>query len=215
MLGADPFGRAGVGLLRRELVHPHVARRGERDLAAGAPVDDDAADGFAAAEAKRLVDDRLERQVLAAAHLLVGGDHRGGAGIDDPLLQRLGGKAAEHDRVRGADARACLHRDHALDRHRHVDDDAVALLDAEGLEPVGETADAMIEIAIGDARHRAVIGLEDDRDLFGVAVFQVAVEAVVRHIEFAVLEPFVERRVGFVERLRERLVPEQLGLREL
>jgi hypothetical protein len=36
-------------------------------------------------------------------------------GVDDALLHALGGEAAEHHRVRGADARARLHRDHRLD----------------------------------------------------------------------------------------------------
>ena len=66
--------------------------------------------------------------------LPVGGDDRDGAGVDDALLQALGGEAAEHHRVGRADARAGLHRDHRLDRHRHVDEDAVALLDAERLQ---------------------------------------------------------------------------------
>ena len=51
-------------------------------------------------------------------------------GIDDALLQDFGGEAAEHHRMRRTDARAGLHGDHGLDRHRHVDDHAVAGLDA-------------------------------------------------------------------------------------
>ena len=89
------------------------------------------------------------------------------------------------------------------------------LRDAERLQAVGEPADAVIELPVGDLRHRAVVGLEDDRDLFGVAVREVAVEAVVRDVELAVVEPLVERRVRLVERLRERLVPQQLVAREL
>jgi hypothetical protein len=80
--------------------------------------------------ADRLVDGGLQRDLLAAAHLAVGGDQRHRAGVDDALLHALRGEAAEHHRVRRADARARLHRDHRLDRHRHVDEDALALLDA-------------------------------------------------------------------------------------
>ena len=47
----------------------------KRDLAARALVDDDTADRLAAAESQRFVDDRLQRKVLAAADLLVSGDH--------------------------------------------------------------------------------------------------------------------------------------------
>ena len=194
--------------LRDELVQPEIARRRERDVAAGTPVDDDVADALAPAHAQRLVDDRLERHVLAAARLLVGGDHGDGAGVDDAFLQRLRRKAAEHDRMRRADARAGLHRDHALDRHRHVDEDAVALPDAERTQAVREAADPLEQLPVSHLRHGAVVGLEDDRDLLGIAVRDVAVEAVVGHIELPVLEPLVERRVRLVERLRERLLPQ-------
>ena len=171
-------------------------------------------DGVAAAQRQRFVDDGFQRQVLAAAQLLVGGDHGHRAGVDDALLQRLGREAAEHHRVGRADARAGLHRGHAFDRHRHVDDDAVALLDAARLQAVGELADALVQFLVGGARDRAVVGFEDDRGLVGVAVLEVAVEAVVRRVQLAVVEPFVERRVGLVERAGERLVPVEVLARQ-
>ena len=40
---------------------------------------------------------------------------------------------------------------------------------------------------------------------------EVPVEAVIRSVELAVVEPFVERRVRFVERLGKGLLPQQLG----
>ena len=215
VLGADPFRLAGVGLLGDELVQPQVARRRECDVAAGALVDDDVADAFAAAHRQRFVDDRLERQVAAAAGLLVGRDHGDRTRIDDPLLQRLGREPAEHDRMRRADPGAGLHRHHALDRHRHVDEHAVALLDAERLEPVREAANPLVELAVGDLRHRAVVRFEDDRNLVRVAVLQVAIEAVVGDVEQTVVEPLVKRGVRLVERPRERLVPDDLVAREL
>ncbi len=159
--------------------------------------------------AERLVDDWLQRDLAAAAELAVGGDDRDGARVDDALLHALRGKAAEHHRVRGADARAGLHRHDRLDRHRHVDEDAIALLDAERLQRVGEAADVVVERLVGDLGDRAVVGLEDDRDLVGLRR-QVPVEAVVRGVQLAVVEPLEERRVGFVERLRERLVPQHV-----
>ena len=83
------------------------------------------------------------------------------------------------------------------------------------LQAVREAADPVEQILIGDLRHRSVIGLEDDRHLVGVAVGDVAVEAVVGDIELPVLEPFVERRARLVERSREGLVPQHLVAREL
>ncbi len=71
-----------------------------------------------------------------------------------------------------------------------------------------------MQLAIGDARDRAIVGLEDHGDLVGVAVLQVALEAVVRGVELTVLEPGVERRPGFVEDLGEGLVPQQVLVRQ-
>jgi hypothetical protein len=61
--------------------------------------------------ANAFVDDGLERQLFAAAHLVVGGDHGHGARVDDALVHRLGAEAAKHHAVRGANACAGLHGD--------------------------------------------------------------------------------------------------------
>jgi hypothetical protein len=116
--------------------------------------------------------------------------------------------------MRRADARASLHGNDALDRHRHVDDDAIALLDAERLQPIREPADAVVKLLVRDLGDLAVVGLEHDRHLVRVAVLEVALEAVVGHVERAVLEPLVERRLRFIERPAERLVPQQRLPRE-
>lgn len=214
MLGADPFRLALVGFAGRQFVHPQVTLGMPVDLAAGAAIDDHALHGLAAAQRDRFVRDALQRQRLAAARLLVGRDERGGADVDEPLVQRLRGEAAEHDRVRGADACAGLHRDDAFDRHRDIDDDAVALADPALLQGIRETGHACEEIRIGDARDGAVVGFEDHRDALAVAGFDVTVEAVVRRVQLAVVEPLVERRVGLIEHFRERLVPRQTLARE-
>ena len=99
------------------------------------------------------------------------------------------------------------HRDHALDRHRHVDDDPVALDHAARLERVGEPAGALEQLAVADLGDRAVVGLEDDRGLVAEPVLDVAVEAVVRGVQRAVLEPLEERRLVVVEDALERRSP--------
>ena len=196
----DPLGLADVGLVVHQLVPPDVARRVHMDVASGAPVDDDVLDDVAAAHGEGFVDGRLERDLLAAAHLAVGGDHGHRAGVDDALLQALGREAAEHDGMRRADAGAGLHRHHRLDDHRQVDDHPVALADAEVLQAVGELADAVVELLVGDLGDRPVVGLEDDGDLVRLGL-QVPVEAVVGDVQLAVLEPLEERRIGLVQHL--------------
>jgi len=92
----------------------------------------------------------------------------------------------------GADAGAGEQRDRQLGDHRHVDRDAVALLDAQLLEDVGELAHLGVELAV---RERLALGrlvaLADQRDLI-LALGEVPVEAVVRHVGLAVEEPLEE-----------------------
>ena len=92
-------------------------------------------------------------------------------------------KAAEHDRVRRADAGAREHRDRQLRDHRHVDVDAVALLDPERLERVGEALHLVEQLGIGDGAGVARLALPVVRDLVALAGGHVAVEAVVAHVE--------------------------------
>ena len=118
--------------------------------------------------------------------------------------QRLGGEAAEDDRVRRADPGAGEHRDRQLRDHRHVDRDPVALLDAELLQRVGGLADLAQQVGVGE-RPR-VAGLADPvvGDLVAAAGLDVPVEAVVGDVQLAADEPLRERQVpleGRVERL--------------
>ena len=88
---------------------------------------------------------------------------------------------------------------------------SIAGLDAEGLQPVGKLADAVVELLVGDLGDGAVVGLENDRDLVGPAV-EVPVQAVVRNVEFAVTEPFEKRRIALVEGPGEGFVRRMFSL---
>jgi hypothetical protein len=116
--------------------------------------------------------------------------------------------------MRGPDPGAGLHGRHAFHRHGHVDDHAVAFLHAQGFQGIGELGRALEQFAVAHARDGAVVGLEHDGGLAALAGFDVPVQAVVRHVELAVGEPFVERRTAGVEGLRERLVPGQVLARQ-
>jgi hypothetical protein len=61
-----------------------------------------------------------------------------GLGVLDARRQFGRGEAAEDDRVDGPEAGAGEHRDDGLRHHRHVDEDAIALLDTEVAQPAGE-----------------------------------------------------------------------------
>ena len=101
-----------------------------RHIGAGAG-DDDYGRHVAAVE--RGVDVALERDWLAAANPLIGGDHRAGIAIGDAPGQAFRREAAEDDRMDRADPRAGEHRRRRLGDHRHVDHDAVAPLEPADL----------------------------------------------------------------------------------
>ena len=92
----------------------------------------------------------LDRDALAATQTGVAGDHEFGAGIEGAVTQGLGGEAAEHHAVDGADAGAGQHGDGQGGDHGQVDDNPVALLDALLLEHVGELGDLFPELLVGD-----------------------------------------------------------------
>ena len=101
----------------------------------------------------------------AAPEAAVGGDEQPGLLVVDAIAQRLGAEAAEHDAVHRADARAGEHRDGQLGDERQVDGDAIALLDAERLQDVGELADFAVEIEVGQGAAIARLAFPDERGL--------------------------------------------------
>ncbi len=187
VLGAHLLGRAVGRDPGRRLVVPEIAAGTHGDVAAGAAHDQrlDAVAGLC----QGLVGVLLERYLPAAAEPLVGGDHQLRAAILDPAGQAVGREAAEDDGMDGADPGAGEHRHGRLGDHRHVDCDAVAALDAELLQDVGEDADVVMEFAIGDvARLARVVAFPDDGRLVA-AGGQMAVEAIGGDVEGPVLVP--------------------------
>ena len=156
-----------------------------------------------------LVHGGLQRAGLAAAERAVGGDHQLRLGVVDAGAQGVGGEAAEDHRVDGADAGAGQQRDDGLGDHGQVDGHAVALGHAEGLEGVGGLLDLLGQLRIRVGAGVAGLALEVDGHPVAVAGLDVAVQRVVGGVDFAVLEPGGERRVGPVKGLRERLAPGQ------
>src|SRR4029077_13258814 len=125
MLGAHPCRLADVCLVMNEILPPYISRCMQVNGAAGTFVDHHVLHAIAPAHGEGLIDRGLEYDLATTAHLSVRRNHGDRARVDDPLVQALGGKAAEYYGVSGPDARAGLHRDHGLDTHRHVDDDAI------------------------------------------------------------------------------------------
>ena len=108
-----------------------------------------------------------------------------------------------------ADARAGLHGGDRFDAHGQVDDDAVAAFHTQRRQRVGELADARVQVGVGGNDDLTVVRLEDDRWLVCQGR-QVTVNAVVRDVELAVVEPLVERGLRLIQHRAEGLGPNQM-----
>ena len=144
--------------------------------------------------------------------------------VVDPQRELVRGEPAEDDRVDRAQPRAREHRHHGLGDHRHVDDDAVAVVHAEIAQRAGEPRDLLAQLGVredGDRLgHRAVM---DQRGLVRAPSVGVAVERVVARVQLTAGEPAVERRGVRVEHACGRgepfdrgggLTPEAVGILE-
>src|SRR5690606_4164516 len=93
-----------------------------------------------------LVGGLLEGDEFAAAFEAVGGDHEGGAGVEQALAHRGGAEAAEERRDDGADLRGGEHDDDGLGDHGQVEGDHVADADAPGGEGAGGPVDPLLQL---------------------------------------------------------------------
>ena len=135
-------------------------------------------------------------------------------GILDPGRQFFRRKAAEHHRMHRADPRAGQHRDHGFRHHRHIEDDAVALGDAEILHDGGERLHLLQHLRIGEFRDR--VGqrrIVDQRQLIGASARDMAVERVVAGVDHGAGEPAAIEPHRGIEDLLRRLDPVDLARR--
>ncbi len=157
-----------------EVVPPVVAAFDHFDGRAGALVDDDVLDGVAGGHG--FVDGALELDLVAAAVAGVLGEDGDAGGVVDAVGDGVGGESAEDDGVDGADARAGEQGDGELGGHAHVDGDAIAFLDAEGLEGVGELLHFDVQLGVGEAADFAGLAFPDEGGLVGARAEDVAVD---------------------------------------
>ena len=206
VLGVEALGDVFRGNAGHFVVPPRVALGVHRDFVCAAFDDDDALDLVVFRE--RLIDHRLEGDDLAAPPAAVGGDDGGGAGVLEAIDDGLRGEAAEDHIVHRADARAGEHRDGGFRNHRHVNEHAVLGLDAVFEEHVGEAADVLLKLAVGDDAFVAGLALPDDGGLVFAGAGGVAVHAVFTDVELAAVEPFRVRGLP-IEHFGPRFLPNQ------
>ena len=201
VLGGAVVGRRPSGgrvLTAQQLVPPVVAAVGHGRR--GAFVDGAGPAGHHhVVDARRLrhghIDVALEGCGRPASEPSVGSDHHPGLGVEDPVPQRVGREASEHHRVDRADAGAGQHGHHQLGDHRHVDGHPVAPADPEAAQHVGEAADVGEQPAVGDGPGVPRLALPVDGHPVPPAGGHMAVEAVVRDVQGAPVEPPGERQL--------------------
>ena len=182
-----PLARGFGGLDQRGpvVVAPLDHPRG--DLRA---LEDDAVSRLVPGKADSEIEQRLILHDAARLDAAARGQDHLRLGVVDAGRELLGGEAAEHHRVDGADARAGKHRDDRLGDHRHVDQHPVAGDDPEIREHGAERSGLGEELAIGDGPlgrgDRAVV---IERRLIAAAGFDMAVERVKAGVAARVGEP--------------------------
>ncbi|CAB4345047.1 unannotated protein [freshwater metagenome] len=208
MLGAQRFGRA-LGIdLGADLVQPDVATFAHRRVYSRVAYNEDRLQILQLAH--RRIDLGFDRSGLSLAPCPIGDEERFRVRDFHPLAHRLRREAAEDDVVRCADPRAGEHRDDNLGNHRQVDADDVAGADTASLQSIGSPLHVGQELRVSDVALLSLFAKPVVGDAIAKACFDVAVKAVVGGVELTVLEPFVERGGGIVERLCERGRPVEL-----
>ena len=214
-------------VFRVHLLARAVARNGLGDfivvnVAAGLHIDrrigalDDDHGVYAADLLARSINVGLERNLAPAAEAFIGGNDHGRLAVLDATGKRVGREAAEHHRMDGADAGAGEHGNRRLGNHRHVDGDAVAFLDAAGLQYIGKAADFGVQLLVGELSCRPWDRRLPKGSPSGRCAWQDGGRRSCADVQLAVLEPFdrnIVRVVRGVLDLAERLDPvDALGL---
>ena len=102
-----------------------------------------------------------------------------------------------------ADAGAGKHGHRRFGNHRQIDAHPVALLDAPGFEDIGQLADFGVQLPVGQALvFFGIVAFPENGHLVA-AGFEVAVEAVIGHIQLAAREPADEQMIGIEAVIRD------------
>ena len=94
-----------------------------------------------------------------------------------------------------------------LGHHRHVDDDAIAALDAKRLHHRRGAVHFGVQLAVGEAARLVDLGRDPHQRLLLGTHAEVPVEGIVAKVGLSADEPAGERRSGIVEHLLVGPVP--------
>src|SRR5690606_36384124 len=91
----------------------------------------------------------LRRIPFAPAHPFIRCDDHRAVSIEDTIFQSLGRETAEHHRMNSPYSRTGQHGVARFRNHRHINTNAITLLDAAGAQGIGETAYLGMQFSVG------------------------------------------------------------------
>ena len=162
MLGIQRLGRTYAGHFAHLVMPPEVPGRSHVHRLTRSLVYDDAFYGRRAGQ--RLIGILLQRHHRASAIGAVGSNQDAGLGIIDSIAKCFCAEAAKHDIVSYTDTGASQHGDRQFRNHPHVDRRAIAFLDSERLQNIGEAADLVMQHLIADGPNIARLAFPEDRE---------------------------------------------------
>ena len=198
---------------------PVVIAAGDEIAALLRPLQDDAGVGLDAGKFDRLIEQRLVVHEAAGLEPAARREDQFWFGVLDAGGEFFRRKTAEHHRMHRADPRAGQHRDHRLRHHRHIEDDAVALADAEILHHRGERLHLGQQFGIGEfgdgARSSRICQrrIVDQRHLIGAATRDMTIQRVVAGVDHGAREPAAIEAHRRIEDFSRRLDPVDLPRR--
>ena len=218
MLGIQRLGGTFVGSIGHQLMPPMVAAAIERLRRASSLVYHHMLHRRALRHG--LIHRRFQLHFRPAPVGSILRDHQRRLRVGNTIDKCVGRKSAENHRVRCSDARASQHGDGKGGAHPHVDGDAVALLNAQRLQNVGELTNLDQQLLISECLHFARFAFPNDGGLIAAMAGDVTVQAVVRQVDLAAGKPFgpraipIENAVPGLEpvQLRSDLRPELFGV---
>ncbi len=143
----------------------------------------------------RLIHGPLELDLAAAAEARVLGQDGHALRVVDAVGNRVGRKSSKNHRVHGPDARTGQQRNRQLRRHAHVDGHAVALLDPQRLESIGELLHLLVQLRVAEPAHLARFALPNNRGLVAAGSQRMTIDAVVAQVQLAAHKPLGPRLI--------------------
>ena len=139
----------------------------------------------------------------------ISGDDHGCFGVINAGAEALRAEASKHHGVDCSQSSHGEHRHHGLRNQRHIDDDAIALLQAEACQQVGCLLHFLSELSIGERAVVAWLPLEVQGNTIAPTFQNVAIKTVIGDVEVAIGEPSSEGRIRPIQHLTKGGVPVQ------